>query len=101
MGVPAATINLSASTERQWLGIVRPKVLGSKVLGSKVLDPKVRGAKILGDKGRIRMLRLKSRNGMTRPAGIPTRTRRRAIAHGGYWPGPIPVFTASATMFRR
>ena len=93
MGAPAATINLSASTERQWLGIVRPKVLGSKVLGSKVLGPKVLGPKVLGAKERIRVLRPKSRNGMTSLAGITIRTKRRAIGHDGCYLVPIPAFT--------
>ena len=56
-----AAINLSAGTERQWLGILRPR-------------------------GRIRVPRPTSRSGMMRPAGIRSTTRRRAIARAGCCP---------------
>ena len=74
MSAPLAAINLSAGTERQWQGILRPR-------------------------GRIRVPRPKSRSGMMRPAGIRSTTRRRATARGGCCRVPIPAFTGLATDF--
>ena len=77
-------LTISASTERQWQGILRPR-------------------------GRIRVPRLKSRNGMMRPAGIRTRTRRRAHrarrllsrSNSGFAPARRQVCSAAAVARRR
>ncbi len=71
-GEALAAINLtiSASTERQWQGIRRPR-------------------------GPVRALTSNPRNGMM-PIGIRTMTRRLVIARVGCCPDRIPVFIGSA-----
>ncbi len=69
-------INLNASTERQWLGILRPR-------------------------GRIRVPRLKSRIGMMRPAGTRRTTRRRVPARAGCCRVAVPDSIGSVTGLRR
>ena len=74
-GEALAAINLtiSASTERQWQGIRRPR-------------------------GRIRVLTSSPRSGMM-PIGIRTMTRRPVIARAGCCRGRTPAFIGSAISF--
>ena len=73
--VAAINLTISASTERQWQGIRRPR-------------------------GLVRVLTSSPRSGMM-PIGIRTMTRRRAIARAGCCPGRTPVFIGSAIAWAR